>query len=105
MSARATFLKIIKSSAFWWFLCACVFALLIWFVGPGISFYDVAPLANVWLQLVLIVLVFLFWGILNFKERFKQHLSGRRIFQDHDEFKPQLGGHINRRQARMLKKD
>lgn len=105
MSVKERSLKILKSRAFWWFWVAVLISLLIWFVGPEISFYDVAPFANLGVQIFLMILTFLVWFIIHFKARIKQHLQGTKIFRDEGEAKPQLAGHISRRQSRLLKKD
>jgi type VI secretion system protein ImpL len=105
MKLKERFLKIIKARAFWWFWVAVLLSLLIWFVGPGISFYNVAPIENTWLQVLLIALTFLVWFGIHFKTRIQQHLQGTKIFRDEDEVKPKLGGHVSRRESRLLKKD
>lgn len=105
MKFKASFFKVIKSRAFWWFLIAVIISLLIWWVGPGISFYGVAPLSNTLLQVFLILFTFLCWFGIHFKTRIKQHLQGTKIFRDEDAPKLNLGGHISRRQNRLLKKD
>lgn len=105
MSFKERSQKILKSRAFWWFWVAVLISLLIWFVGPAISFYDFAPFANVGLQIILIMITFLVWLYCHFKGRIKQHLQGTKIFHDEDEATPKLTGHISRRQSRLLKKD
>lgn len=105
MKLKAFLSKLLRSRAFWWFWVAVLIDLLIWFVGPFISFYNVAPLSNLWLQIVLMVLVLLIWVWQHFKQRIKQHLRGTKIFHDEAMVSPQLGGQIHRRLSRVLKKD
>ena len=105
MKFKALISKLVKSRAFWWFLVVVIVDVFIWFVGPGVSFYGVAPLANLVLQILLMVLVFFIWVVLHFKRRIKQHLQGTKIFHDEHALSPPLGGHIHRRLSRLLKKD
>jgi type VI secretion system protein ImpL len=105
MKIKALISKLVKSRAFWWFWVVVLVDVLIWFVGPAIGFYGVTPLSNLWLQVLLMILVFLIWVVLHFKRRIKQHLQGTKIFHDEAVASPPLSGHIHRRLSRVLKKD
>lgn len=94
--------KLFKSHAFWWFVACSVVSVLIWFVGPGISFYDNAPLAGIVIRLFIIGVIFLIWFIVHFKDHLKDHhlfhpYPGKESYNE--------GGHIDRREKKLIALD
>lgn len=101
---KDSLLKIFGSRKFWWFVLACVVSLLFILIAPGVSFYNAFPFQDLWVQVLLLVLIFGVWFWFNFKERLKQHVQGSKIFAD-DSAQVSLGGIVNRRRGRLLRRD
>ena len=94
--------KLVKSHAFWWFVACVIISVFIWFVGPAIAFYDEAPLAGVMVRLLLIIVIFLVWFIIHFKDSIKERALSHA---HHQKEAFNQGEQIDRREKKLIRLD
>lgn len=96
------FARLFKSRTFWWFIVCIIFSVVLWFIGPAVAFYGNTPLTGDMIRLAVIILIFLLWGLIAFKDEIRaQHFF--KLHPQQEAYNQE--GRIDRREKKRIAQD